>query len=182
LPSPEPILTVSKDSKTSPPSFENDVPSPPTKLVPAVKISEKQPIEVKKKTSSLPLCSCFGQKSASTKEKTSLTIKAPKADLPEVEMPLPSSNISTTFKSKGPLRAPNNNLPEVNLTATGAGLPTLQKSSATTETEAVVPSNDIKAETSQPIEEVKVSSPLSFLFISHLSICLHIQIRDNFQR
>ena len=169
MPSPEPILTVSKDSKTSPPSFEDDVPSPPTKLVPAVKISEKQPIEVKKKSSSLALCSCFGQKSAATtKEKTPLIITAPKADLPEVEMPLPSSNISTTFKNKGPLRAPSNDLPEVNLTAASADLPTLQKSSAkTTETEAVVPSNEIKAETSQPIQETKVRSLLLFYLFTY---------------
>ena len=90
---------------------------------------EKQVIEpkgeIKKKSSSLALCSCFGNKSNAQKDQTksitaskekSKTIAAPKAELPVVDMPVPSSNISSTLKTKGSLRAPSNDLPPVDLT------------------------------------------------------------------
>jgi len=80
LPPVEPISIVSKDTTVSPPSFEDDVPSIPSKIVPAIEIStppikstEKQVIEsksdIKKKSSALALCSCFGDKSGAQKEK-----------------------------------------------------------------------------------------------------------------
>jgi hypothetical protein len=81
--------------------------------------------ETKKKSSTLALCSCFGDKSNAQKDTTktittskekSKTISAPKADLPVVDMPVPSSNISSTLKPKGSLRAPSNDLPPVDLT------------------------------------------------------------------
>jgi hypothetical protein len=84
-------------------------------------------------------------------------------------MPLPSSNISSTLKTKGPLRAPSTNLPPVDLTSTST---TIHKQ----QTEAVVPSieqsptpppileepknkSDISTTVTQkqPIEEIKVS-------------------------
>ncbi len=66
-------------------------------------------------------------------------------------MPLPSSNISSTLKTKGPLRAPSNDLPAVNLTETIC-LQIPEKKSPSIE--AVVPSVEVKTE--QPIDEVKV--------------------------
>ena len=102
MPSAEPVLTISKDSKM-PPSFDDDVPSPPIKVVPAVQTIEKQQIEpktdLKKKSSPIAICSCFGHKSSATKEKTR-SITAHKTSLPEIDMPLPSSNVSSTLKSK----------------------------------------------------------------------------------
>ena len=95
------------------------------------KSSEKQVIEsksdVKKKSSTLALCSCFGNKSNAQKEK-SHTIAAPKASLPDVDLPLPSSNLSSTLKTKGSLRAPSNELPAVvfsEQTSEPARLPTI---------------------------------------------------------
>jgi len=81
--------------------------------------------DIKKKSSTLALCSCFGNKSNTQKDKTktittskekSKTISAPKADLPEIDLPVPSSNISSTLKTKGSLHAPSNDLPPVDLT------------------------------------------------------------------
>jgi hypothetical protein len=87
-------------------------------------------------------------------------------------MPLPSSNISSTLKTKGPLRAPSTNLPPVDLTSTSTEIATIHKQ----QTEAVVPSieqsptpppileepknkSDISTTVTQkqPIEEIKVS-------------------------
>ncbi|CAF4484805.1 unnamed protein product [Rotaria sp. Silwood1] len=126
IPSTEPIPILSRDISLSPPSFENDLPTDKSQIVPAIEIStspikstEKQKIEpkveIKKKSSTLALCSCFGNKSNVQKNKTQ-TIAAPKTDLPEVNMPNPSSNISSTLKTKGSLRAPSNDLPSVDLT------------------------------------------------------------------
>jgi len=151
LPPVEPISVVSKDTLTSsPPSFEDEVPTTTSKIVPAIEIStppiksgDKEVIErkseIKKKSATLALCSCFGDKSNAQKEKTKTiaaaappppkekpkskvhkektkTIEAPKSDLPEVDMPVPSSNISSTLKKQGSLRAPSNDLPVVDLT------------------------------------------------------------------
>ncbi len=136
LPSTEPVLIVPKDTTISPPSFDDDVPSVPSKIVPSIEIStppikslENEVIppksDIKKKSSTLALCSCFGNKSNAQKDQTktitkskdkSKTISAPKADLPEIDMPVPSSNISSTLKTKSALRAPSNDLPPVDLT------------------------------------------------------------------
>ncbi|CAF0923551.1 unnamed protein product [Rotaria sordida] len=126
MPSTEPISTLSRDISVSPPSFENELPTDTSRIVPAVEIStspikstEKQiiepKVEIKKKSSTPALCSCFGNKSQTQKEKTK-TIAAPKANLPEVNIPSPSSNVSSTLKTKGSLRAPSNDLPAVDLT------------------------------------------------------------------
>ena len=89
----------------------------------------------------MALCSCFGNKSNAQKDQTktlpilkapkepkektkpvkapkekSKPITAPKADLPDIELPVPSSNVSSTLKTKGSLRAPSNDLPPVDLT------------------------------------------------------------------
>ncbi|CAF0820843.1 unnamed protein product [Rotaria sordida] len=127
MPSTEPISTLSRDISISPPSFENELPTDTSRIVPAVEIStspikstKKQiiepKVEIKKKSSTPALCSCFGNKSQTQKEKTK-TIAAPKANLPEVNIPSPSSNISSTLKTKGSLRAPSNDLPAVDLTS-----------------------------------------------------------------
>jgi len=92
---------------------------------------ESTPIEEKKKTSSA-LCSCFGTKSTNNKNKIKGTkpIVAPKSELPEVEMPLPSSNISSTLKSKSSLRAPTTELPAVEFNEISSVVPKIE----TTET------------------------------------------------
>jgi hypothetical protein len=146
LPSPEPVLTLPKA-----PSFDDDVPSPPSKIVPAHKPLEKQSIEtksdIKKKSSTLALCSCFGTKSTISKDKTH-QIEAPKSNLPEIDMPIPSSNISSTLKTKEPLRAPSNDLPSVDLTLTSTEpihLPTIhiEEKKQTEEKPLRAPSNDL---------------------------------------
>jgi len=117
-----------------------------------IKSNEKKLIEpkseIKKKSSTLAICSCFSNKSniekeksktiktpkekptkpiktpkekpikpiKIPKEKSTKTISAPKADLPNIDMPVPSSDISSTLKTKGSLRAPTNDLPPVDLT------------------------------------------------------------------
>ncbi|CAM4918979.1 unnamed protein product [Rotaria socialis] len=143
IPSTEPLPVLSKDITSSLPSFENDVQVDTSKIVPAVEIltqpiksTEKQVIEskadIKKKSSTLALCSCFGTKSNAVKEKQkdkTKTIAAPQTSLPEVDIPNPSSNISSTLKTKGSLRAPTNNLPAVDLTLPSVEpirLPTIQ--------------------------------------------------------
>ncbi|CAF3551891.1 unnamed protein product [Adineta steineri] len=139
LPSSEPVEILSKDINTSPPSFDDDVPTVTSKIVPAIEISTPPPIKTvekemiepksptKKKSSTLALCSCFGSKSNAEKTKTlpapkekSKPITVPKADLPPVDIPVPSSNISSTLKTKGTLRAPSNDLPPVDLTLPSA--------------------------------------------------------------
>lgn len=135
IPSTEPVSILSKDTTASPPSFDDDVPTVTSKIVPAIEIStppikstEKEVIEpksdIKKKSSTLTLCSCFGNKSNAQKDKPksivaakekSKTIAVPKADLPEVDLPVPSSNVASTLKTKGSLRAPSNDLPPVDL-------------------------------------------------------------------
>ena len=115
---------VSKDVTV--PSFEDAVPHVTAPAVAIenlpVKSLDKQVIEpkvnIKKKSSTLGLCSCFGSKAHVQKEKTQTlaapkTIAAPKADLPAVVMPVQSSNISSTLKTKGALHAPTNDLPPV---------------------------------------------------------------------
>ncbi|CAF3864826.1 unnamed protein product [Rotaria sp. Silwood2] len=125
IPSTEPIPLLSRDISLTPPSFENELPTDISQIVPAIEIStspikstEKQKIEpkveVKKKSSTLALCSCFGNKSNAQKDKTK-TIVAHKTDLPEVNISKPSSNISSTLKTKGSLRAPSTDLPTVDL-------------------------------------------------------------------
>ena len=107
---------VAKGSSPPPPSFEGDLPAAPSKLVPAVQHSasvEKPPIATKKKSSALSFCSCFGKKSSQTRASA---LTAPIAALPAVDMPVPSSNVSSTLKNKGPLRAPSADLPSVDLT------------------------------------------------------------------
>lgn len=124
LPSIEPVSLVSKDVTV--PSFEDGVPQVAAPAVAIenlpVKSLDKQVIEpkvnIKKKSSTLGLCSCFGSKAHVQKEKTQTlaapkTIAAPKADLPAVEMPVQSSSIASTLKTKGVLRAPTNDLPPV---------------------------------------------------------------------
>jgi hypothetical protein len=165
---------MSKDLTSSPPSFDDAVPT-----VSQIKSPEKQPIEtkseIKKKSSTLALCSCFGNKSTIPKEKT-LTIAAPKASLPEIKAPIPSSNISSTLKTKGPLRAPCNDLPEVDLTPKPIEtihLPAIhiqdKKQKSTNETKEQVPTppsvtEKIKVKSkapSPPPEEIKVKSKTS---------------------
>lgn len=145
------MLSLSEVSKASPPSFDDDVPSTPPKIVPAVQYPPKQLIETKsevKKTkpSSSAFCSCFGTKSSVAKEKPTHPLTAPHASLPEIEMPIPSSNISSTLKNKGPLRAPSSDLPPVDFTSTATEnvrLPAIhiheKKQKSPNETEAVVP-------------------------------------------
>ncbi|UJR35322.1 hypothetical protein I4U23_028083 [Adineta vaga] len=134
LPSEEPVDILSKDTTISPPSFDDDVPSATSKIVPAIEIAplstktaQKEVIETKteakKKSSTLALCSCFGNKSNAQKTKTlpapkekTKPITAPTVDLPEVDMSVPTSNISSTLKTKGSLHAPSNDLPPVDLT------------------------------------------------------------------
>ncbi|UJR10546.1 hypothetical protein I4U23_014746 [Adineta vaga] len=172
LPSPEPILSVSKDAKSIPPSFDDDVPSTPPKIVPAIQFSQKPLIEAKpeikkNKSSTMPFCSCFGSKSTTPKQ-TTRPLAAPKASLPSIDMPLPASNVSSTLKTKGPLRAPSSDLPPVDLTPTTTEtvrLPGIhihdKKPTPTHETEAVVPNFETKQETiiEKPIkEEIKVKS------------------------
>ncbi|CAF1552793.1 unnamed protein product, partial [Adineta steineri] len=107
LPSTEPVEILSKDINTSPPSFDDDVPTVTSKIVPAIEISTPPPIKtvekemiepkspIKKKSSTLALCSCFGSKSNAEKTKTlpapkekSKPITVPKADLPPVDIPV----------------------------------------------------------------------------------------------
>ncbi|CAF3641520.1 unnamed protein product, partial [Adineta steineri] len=180
LPSPEPILSLSKDSKSIPPSFDDDIPSVPSKIVPAIQSPLKQVIEpksdIKKKSSSLALCSCFGDKSTIANETKSSTLQAPKADLPEVKMPIPSSNISSTFKTKGILRAPSTDLPPVDLTLTSVDLPTIhtenKKIKSINETENpvpleqqiniksdILPTSGIDKQTTEDIKNISVQSP-----------------------
>ncbi|CAF1501450.1 unnamed protein product [Adineta ricciae] len=159
LPSPEPVLSLSENSKTSPPSFDDDVPSTLPNIVPAVQYPSKQLIETKSevkkiKPSRSAFCSCFGTKSSAAKEKRSHPLMAPHASLPEIEMPIPSSNISSTLKTKGPLHAPSCNLPPVDFTPTATGTARLpgihiheKKQKSTHETEAVVPTDQTKQET-----------------------------------
>ena len=137
LPSVSIFPTDSKSHSAS--SFEDRLPtiSAPV-VIPSIEVaslpkksSEKQAIEpksdIKKKSSTLALCSCFGNKSNAQKEK-SHTIAAPKASLPNVDLPLPSSNLSSALKTKGSLRAPGNELPAVvfsEQTSEPARLPTI---------------------------------------------------------
>lgn len=172
LPSTEPIPTLSKTSKSIPPSFDDDVRSPPSKIVPAVTSTEKTPIETKtetkKKSSTLSFCSCFGDKSTASKGK-SQTLTAPGASLPAVDMPVPSSNISTTLKSKGPLRAPGNDLPAVDFTGASIDstrLPSIHLQEKQGQTnDAVVPSMDVKSQSLSssfpPAAEQKIKSEIS---------------------
>lgn len=84
---------------------------------------------VKKKSATLGFCSCFGSKSTGEKVKkpaTTTNIAAPKAELPQVDLPLPESNISSTLKSKGPLRAPTTELPPIDLNEAPV-VPTFEK-------------------------------------------------------
>ncbi|CAF3697799.1 unnamed protein product, partial [Rotaria sordida] len=118
LPPTEPVSISSKTSASSPPSFDDNVPS---QIISTRKPSEKQLIETKseprKKSSILSLCSCFSNKSTNSKDKIP-SIQAPKTNLPEVNIPPSSSNISSTLKTQGSLRAPSNNLPQLDLTST----------------------------------------------------------------
>ncbi|CAF0958978.1 unnamed protein product [Rotaria sordida] len=118
LPPTEPVSISSKTSASSPPSFDDNVPS---QIISTRKPSEKQLIETKseprKKSSILSLCSCFSNKSTPSKDKIP-SIQAPKTNLPEVNIPPSSSNISSTLKTQGSLRAPSNNLPQLDLTPT----------------------------------------------------------------
>lgn len=125
LPPAEPVPTLTKGSIPVAPSFDDDVPSPPSKLVPAAVASSStlptttsKVIETKK-SSTFPLCSCFGRKSgavASNEEQRSrTTIVAPKTELPSVDMPLPS-NPSKSLNNEI-FRAPSANLPPLDLTA-----------------------------------------------------------------
>ncbi|CAF3379296.1 unnamed protein product [Rotaria sp. Silwood1] len=161
LPSIEPVVTISKTSTSSSPSFDNNV---PTKVVSTVKSSEKQLIETKaeptKKSSKSSLCSCFSNKSASSKDKTR-SIQAPKTNLPEVNIPVSSSNISSTLKTQGSLRAPSNDLPPVDLTPTSIEpivLPTIHiqdKKQPINQPETIVPLNEIKKQ-----KEIQMSLPI----------------------
>lgn len=184
LPSTEPISVISKDTSASPPSFDDDVPTVASKIVPAVEISpvkakplEKEAIEakgeLKKKSSTLALCSCFGSKSnaqkdqpksiTATKEK-SKTIAAPKADLPDLDMPVLSSNISSTLKTKGALRAPTTDLPPVDLSLPQSEPVGLPATTGTKEKKRKAPKKPSKAEkaaaaaTSSP--EVVLTTPV----------------------
>jgi len=67
-------------------------------------------------------------------------------------MPIPSSNISSILKIKGSLRAPSNDLPPVDLTLPSTDIIRIQdnKQQSINETEAVVPSNEIKQENEIP--------------------------------
>ena len=126
----EPVSLVSKDVTI--PSFEDNVvpqvtsPAAAIEILP-IKSFDKQVIEpkvnIKKKSSTLGLCSCFGSKAQATKEKTKTlaapkAIAIPKADLPAVDMPVQSSNIASTLKTKGALRAPSTELPPVTFNST----------------------------------------------------------------
>ena len=181
LPSTEPIAVVSRDRSVSPPSFDDDVPTVTSKIVSAIEIApqaakplEKEAIEpkgeIKKKSSTLALCSCFGSKSnaqkdqpksITTSKEKSKTIAVPKADLPELDMPVPSSNISSTLKTKGALRAPGTDLPPVDLSlpqSEPVGLP----ATGTQEKKRKAPKKPaVKAETvvSSASPEVVLSSP-----------------------
>ncbi|CAF1071080.1 unnamed protein product [Rotaria magnacalcarata] len=143
IPSTETLPVLSKDINSSLPSFENDVQVDTSKIFPAVEIStqpikstQKQVIEskadIKKKSSTLALCSCFSTKSKALKEKQkdkTKTIAAPQTNLPAVDIQTPSSNISSTLKTKGSLRAPTNDLPAIDLTLPSVEpirLPTIQ--------------------------------------------------------
>ncbi|CAF3850911.1 unnamed protein product [Rotaria sp. Silwood2] len=161
LPSTVPILTLPKTSKSSSPSFNDNMPS---KAVSTIKTSEKQLIETKseptKKSSKLSLCSCFSTKSTSSKDKTR-SIQAPKTNLPEVNIPISTSNISSTLKTQESLRAPISNLPPVDLPPTSIEtitLPTIHiqdKKQPINQTETIVPSNEIKNQ-----EEIQVQLPI----------------------
>lgn len=172
---------VSKDASASPPSFDDDVPTVASKIVPAIDITpqpakplEKEAIEpkgeMKKKSSTLALCSCFGSKSnaqkdqpksITTSKEKSKTIVVPKADLPKLDMPVPSSNISSTLKTKGALRAPGTDLPPVDLSlpqSEPVGLP----ATGTQEKKRKAPKKPaVKAETvvSGASPEVVLTSP-----------------------
>ena len=164
LPPAEPVSTLSTISKSKPPSFDDDVRSPPTKVIPALQSLEKSAIEpkpeIKKKSSASSFCSCFGDKSSASKGKGQ-TITAPRASLPAIEMPLPSSNISSTLKSKGPLRAPGNDLPAVDFTGTSLESTLEEKQGQTND--AVVPSVEVKTlfSSSPPPAEQKIKSEIT---------------------
>jgi hypothetical protein len=87
-------------------------------------------------------------------------------------MPIPSSNISSTLKTKGPLRAPAIDLPEVDLTPKPTEqihLPTIhiqdKKQKSTNETQVIkerVPTpppvtEETKVQTKPTAKEIKVS-------------------------
>lgn len=192
IPSTEPVAIVSKDVNVSPPSFENDTQVAAPEIVPSIQIStqpikstEKQLIEVKpeikKKSSTLALCSCFGTKSNVQKEKTK-TMAAPKTDLPEVEAPSPSSNITSTLKTKGPLRAPTNDLPPVDLTLPSTEpvrLPAIQtsekkrpapkkpsKSSKTPELAVTATVNDVQIQSTDNVQPTEVKTEEQLLIQS----------------
>jgi hypothetical protein len=74
-------------------------------------------------------------------------------------MPIPSSNISSTLKTKGPLRAPSNDLPPVHVNP--IAIEQEKKQQLIHETEAVVPSMKIKTSLPTPspiLEEIQVKS------------------------
>ncbi|CAF1204547.1 unnamed protein product [Adineta ricciae] len=174
LPAEEPVEVVSKNAAVSPPSFDDDVPSAASKIVPAIEVStlpiktaEKEVIETKtetkKKSSTLALCSCFGNKSNAQKTKTlpapkekSKPLTPPKSDLPEVDMRVPSSNISSTLKTKGSLHAPSTDLPPIDLTLPATEpvhLPTLH----THEKKRKAPKKPVVKEEKKVASEVKTS-------------------------
>lgn len=169
LPPAEPVPTLSNISKTKPPSFDDDVRSPPSKIVPAVPPSEKSIIEpkpeMKKKSAGSSFCSCFGDKSSASKGKGQI-ITAPRASLPSIDLPVPASNISSTLKSKGPLRAPGNDLPPVDFTGQSLAstrLPSIHLPEKQGQTnDAVVPSVEVKTlSSSHPAAEQKIKSEIS---------------------
>ncbi|CAM4760231.1 unnamed protein product [Rotaria magnacalcarata] len=155
LPSSEPTSTLSK-SATIPVTIVHDLPTQ--------KASEKILIETKskptKRSSTLSLCSCFSNKANIKKTKTP-TLEAPKTNLPEINIPISSSNISSTLKTQGSLRAPSNDLPVIYLPSTSIepiSLSTVHvqdKKITVDQTEINAPSYEIRKQ-----EEIQVQLPI----------------------
>ncbi|CAF3765097.1 unnamed protein product, partial [Rotaria magnacalcarata] len=155
LPSSEPTSTLSK-SATIPVTIVHDLPTQ--------KASEKILIETKskptKRSSTLSLCSCFSNKANIKKTKTP-TLEAPKTNLPEINIPISSSNISSTLKTQGSLRAPSNDLPVIYLPSTSIepiSLSTVHvqdKKITVDQTEIIAPSYEIRKQ-----EEIQVQLPI----------------------
>ncbi|CAF3400959.1 unnamed protein product [Rotaria socialis] len=155
LSSSEPTSTLSK-SATIPVTIGHDFSTQKT--------SENILIETKskptKRSSTLSLCSCFSNKANIKKTKTR-TLEAPKTNLPEINIPISSSNISSTLKTQGSLRAPSNNLPAINLTPASIEPISLSivrvqdKKITVNQTETNAPSYEIRKQ-----EEIQVQLPI----------------------
>ncbi|CAF4360782.1 unnamed protein product, partial [Rotaria socialis] len=98
---------------------------------------------------------------ANIKKTKTRTLEAPKTNLPEINIPISSSNISSTLKTQGSLRAPSNNLPAINLTPASIEPISLSivrvqdKKITVNQTETNAPSYEIRKQ-----EEIQVQLPI----------------------